>query len=89
MRRNRIETERRNENVHDFDFIFFSVSVAEFQQTRQVILIKSAHAQPRALYKPSNHESQWWTVQRDNCAIFLQAQYYWLQIFVGQYPERL
>ena len=38
--------------------LFFSVSVAEFQQTRQVILIKSAHAQPRALYKLSNHESQ-------------------------------
>ena len=30
--------------------LFFSVSVAEFQQTRQVILIKSAHTQPRALY---------------------------------------
>ena len=29
---------------------FFLVSVAEFQQTRQVILIKSAHTQPRALY---------------------------------------
>ena len=29
--------------------LFFSVSVAEFQQTRQVILIKSAHTQPRAL----------------------------------------
>ena len=38
--------------------LFFSVSVAEFQQTRQVILIKSAHTQPRALYKLSNHESQ-------------------------------
>ena len=49
--RNRTETERRTENVHDFDFIFL-VSVAEFQQTRQVILIKSAHTQPRALYKP-------------------------------------
>ena len=48
--RNRTETERRTENVHDFDFIFFSVSVAEFKQTRQVILIKSAHTQPRALY---------------------------------------
>ena len=33
-----------------FDFIFFSVSVAEFQETRQVILIKSAYTQPRALY---------------------------------------
>ena len=41
--------ERRTENVHDFDFIF-SVSVAEFQQTRQVILMKSAHTQPHALY---------------------------------------
>ena len=30
--------------------LFFSVSVAEFQQIRQVILIKSAHTQPRALY---------------------------------------
>ena len=30
--------------------LFFSFSVAEFQQTRQVILIKSAHTQPRALY---------------------------------------
>ena len=30
--------------------LFFSVSVAEFQQTLQVILIKSAHTQPRALY---------------------------------------
>ena len=30
--------------------LFFSVSVAEFQQTRQVILIQSAHTQPRALY---------------------------------------
>ena len=49
MRRNRTETERRTENVHEFDFIF-SVSVAEFQQIRQVILIKSAHTQPRALY---------------------------------------
>ena len=49
MRRNRTETERRTENVHEFDFIF-SVSVAEFQQTRQVILIKTAHTQPRALY---------------------------------------
>ena len=29
--------------------LFFSVSVAEFQQIRQVILIKSAHTQPRAL----------------------------------------
>ena len=29
---------------------FFSVSVAEFQETQQVILIKSAHTQPRALY---------------------------------------
>ena len=47
MRRN--ETERRTENVHEFDFIFL-VSVAEFQQTPQVILIKSAHTQPRALY---------------------------------------
>ena len=43
------ETERRTENVHEFDFIFL-VSVAEFQQIRQVILIKSAHTQPRALY---------------------------------------
>ena len=39
--RNRTETERRTENVHDF---FFwgggdGVSVAEFQQTRQVNLI--------------------------------------------------
>ena len=33
-----------------FLILFFSVSVAEFQQTRQVILIKSAHTQPRALY---------------------------------------
>ena len=49
MHRNRTETERRTENVLDFDFIF-SVSVAKFQQTRQVILIKSAHTQPRALY---------------------------------------
>ena len=56
--------------------------MAEFQQTRQVIVIKSAHTQPRALYKLSSHESQWWIVQRDNCAIFLQAQYYWLQTFV-------
>ena len=47
--RNRTKTERRTENVHDFDFIF-SVLVAEFQQTRQVILIKFAHTQPRALY---------------------------------------
>ena len=30
--------------------LFFSVSVAEFQQIRQVILIKSAHTQPYALY---------------------------------------
>ena len=30
--------------------LFFSVSVAEFKQTQQVILIKSAHTQPRALY---------------------------------------
>ena len=30
--------------------LFFSVSVAEFQQTRQVILIKSAHTQLRVLY---------------------------------------
>ena len=37
---------------------FFSVLVAKFQQTRQVVLIKSAHTQPRALYKLSNHESQ-------------------------------
>ena len=29
--------------------LFFSVSVAEFQQLRQVILIKSAHTQPRTL----------------------------------------
>ena len=29
--------------------LFFSVSAAEFQQIRQVILIKSAHTQPRAL----------------------------------------
>ena len=58
--------------------LFFSVSVAEFQQTRQVMLIKSAHTQPRVLYKLSNHESQWLNAQRDNCAIVLQAQYYWL-----------
>ena len=70
-------------------FFSVSVSVAEFQQTQQVILIKSAHTQPRALYKLCNHESQWWIVQRDNCEIFLQAQYYWLQTFVGQYPEPL
>ena len=37
--------------------LFFSVSVAKFQQTRQVILIKSAHTQPHALYKLSNHEA--------------------------------
>ena len=30
--------------------LFFSVSVAEFQQIRQVVLMKSAHTQPRALY---------------------------------------
>ena len=30
--------------------LFFSVSVAEFQQTRQVNLIKTTHTQPPALY---------------------------------------
>ena len=40
MRRNRnqTETERRTENVHEFDFIF-SVSVAEFQQIRVYNLV--------------------------------------------------
>ena len=51
------ETERRIENVHDFDFIFFGFG-GRISANRQVILIKSAYTQPRALYKLINHESQ-------------------------------
>ena len=58
MRRNRTKTKRRTGKKCTILILFFSVSVAEFQQTRQVFLIKSAHKQPGALYKLSNHESQ-------------------------------
>ena len=48
--RNRTETKRRTEKVHDFDSIFFGFG-GRILATRQVILIKSAYTQPLAMYE--------------------------------------
>ena len=48
--RNRTETERRTENMHEFDFIFFGFG-GRIPAITTGYLIKSAHTQPRALYR--------------------------------------
>ena len=72
---------------------FFSVSVAEFQQIRQVCtayFYLRLHIHDHMRYiQLSNHGSHWWIDQRDKSGIILQVQDYRLQIFVGQSPERL
>ena len=52
--------------------LIFSVSAAQFQQVRQVILIKAALTQPRGLFITKLPWNHWWIAQRDNCAIIYE-----------------
>ena len=67
------ETERRTENVHDFDFIFFGFGGRISANTtgnfnKICIYTNHVHCINLVIMKAID-------VQRDNCAIILQAQY--------------